>query len=81
MPTSHNAWAVKRSLAVPEKTAMNGAAMSRQLALGLYVLAMVALVVGFDIVFFRNRFWERLIANMGIVLLFGVGWLVFFRRG
>ena len=39
----------------------------------LYVLAMVAVVVGVDLLFFRSKtwFWERLAANVGIVLLFG----------
>jgi hypothetical protein len=39
----------------------------------LYALAMVAVVVGADLLFFRHRtwFWERLAANVGIVLLFG----------
>ena len=36
----------------------------------LYVLAMVAVVVGADILFFRHHFWERLIVNVGIVLVF-----------
>jgi hypothetical protein len=40
---------------------------------GLYALVMVAVVVGVDLLFFRNKtwFWERLAANVGIVLLFG----------
>ena len=38
----------------------------------LYVLALVAVVVGVDVLFFRNRFWERLIVNVGIVLVFAV---------
>jgi hypothetical protein len=33
-----------------------------------------------DITFFRNRFWERLIANAGIVLLFGSFYMRFLRR-
>jgi hypothetical protein len=39
----------------------------------LYVLAMVAVVVGVDLVFFRSKtwFWERLASNVGIVLVFG----------
>jgi hypothetical protein len=39
----------------------------------LYALAMVAVVVGTDLLVFRDRtwFWERLAANVGIVLLFG----------
>jgi hypothetical protein len=36
----------------------------------LYVVAMAAVTVGVDIVFFRNRFWERLTVNIGIVLVF-----------
>jgi hypothetical protein len=37
------------------------------------VLIMVAVIVGLDLLFFRDRtwFWERLAANVGIVLLFG----------
>ena len=36
----------------------------------LYVVVMIAVVVGVDLLFFRNRFWERLAANIGIVLVF-----------
>ena len=46
----------------------------------LYVAAMVAVIVGVDIAFFKNRFWERLIANAGIVLLFGAFYLRFLRH-
>src|SRR6266699_5565964 len=45
--------------------------MGRQAAVVLYVLALVAVVVGVDVLFFRNQFWERLIVNVGIVLVFG----------
>lgn len=44
--------------------------MKHQVAVVLYVMVMVAVIVGVDIVFFRNRFWERLTANIGIVLVF-----------
>jgi hypothetical protein len=45
-----------------------------------YVLAMVVVVVGVDLLFFRNKtwFWERLAANVGIVLLFGAFYFRFF---
>jgi hypothetical protein len=43
--------------------------MGRQTAVVFYVLALVAVVVGVDVLFFRNRFWERLIVNVGIVLV------------
>ena len=36
----------------------------------LYVLAMVATVVGADILFLRHNFWARLIINVGIVVVF-----------
>jgi len=36
----------------------------------LYVLVLIAVVVSVDLLFFRNRFWERLIVNIGIVLVF-----------
>jgi hypothetical protein len=46
----------------------------------LYAAAMAAVIVGVDVAFFRNRFWERLIANAGIVLLFAAFYLRFLRR-
>ena len=46
----------------------------------LYVLALVAVVVGVDVLFFRNRFWERLMVNVGIVLVFGAFYFRFLRR-
>ena len=46
----------------------------------LYVLAMVAVVVGVDVLFFRNRFWERLIVNVGIVMVFAAFYLSFLKR-
>ena len=46
----------------------------------LYVLALVAVVVGVDVLFFRNRFWERLMVNVGIVLVFGAFCLRFLKR-
>lgn len=54
--------------------------MSRQMVSILYAAAMVVLIVGVDFVFFRNRFWERLMANVGIVLVFGAFYLRFVWR-
>ena len=51
--------------------------MGRQAAIVLYVLVMVAVVVGVDILFFRHQFLERLIVNVGIVLVFGAFYLRF----
>jgi hypothetical protein len=49
-------------------------------AVVLYVVAMAAVIVGVDFVFFRNRFWERLAVNIGIVLVFAAFYLRFLRR-
>jgi len=54
--------------------------MGRQAATVLYVLTMVVVVVGVDVLFFRNQFWERLMANVGIVLVFGVFYLRFLKH-
>jgi preprotein translocase subunit SecE len=54
--------------------------MGRQVAVVLYVVAMVAVIIGVDFAFLRNRIWERLIANIGIVLAFVAFYLSFLRR-
>ncbi len=46
----------------------------------LSVLALVAVVVGVDVLFFRTRFWERLMVNVGIVLVFAAFYLRFLKR-
>jgi len=54
--------------------------MGSRAAAVLYVLVMVAVVVGVDILFFRHHFWERLIVNVGIVLVFVAFYLRFLKR-
>ncbi len=54
--------------------------MNRQVAVVLYVVAMVAMIVGVDVAFFRNRFWERLMVNVGVVLVFAAFYLRFLRH-
>ena len=51
-------------------TELKGAEMSRQAMVVLYVVAMAVLIVSVDFAFFRNRFWERLTVNIGIVWVF-----------
>ncbi|MFZ2175452.1 MAG: hypothetical protein WAW17_15745 [Rhodococcus sp. (in: high G+C Gram-positive bacteria)] len=53
--------------------------MGRQAAVVLYVLALVAVVVGVDVLFFRHHFWERLLVNVGIVLVFVAFYLRFLK--
>lgn len=54
--------------------------MRREVAAALFVAAMIATVVAVDLLFFRHRFWERLMANAGIVLLFAAFYLRFLGR-
>jgi hypothetical protein len=54
--------------------------MGRQSGVALYVLALITVVVSVDILFFRNHFWERLIVNVGIVLVFGAFYFRFLKR-
>lgn len=54
--------------------------MGRQVAVVLYVVAMAVVMVGVDFVFFRNRFWERLAANIGIAVVFAAFYWRFFRH-
>ena len=46
----------------------------------LYVVAMAAVVVGVDLLFFRGHVWGRLAANVGIVLVFGAFYFRFLRH-
>ena len=54
--------------------------MGRQAAVALYVLTMIAVVVGVDILFFRHNLWARLAVNVGIVLVFVAFYFRFLKR-
>ena len=54
--------------------------MGRQATVALYVLTLVAVVVGVDVLFFRHQFWERLIVNIGIVMVFAAFYWRFLKR-
>ncbi len=54
--------------------------MARQATVALYIVLLVAIVVGVDFLFFRNRFWERLMVNIGIVLVFLAFYLRFLKH-
>ena len=53
--------------------------MGRHVASALYVVLMVAVIVGVDFLFFRDRFWERLMMNVGLVLVFLAVYLRFLK--
>jgi hypothetical protein len=54
--------------------------VGKNLTTVLYALAMVAVVVGADVLFFRHQFWPRLAANIGIVLVFGAFYFRFLKH-
>jgi hypothetical protein len=54
--------------------------MGRQAPGVLYVVAMAAVIVAVDFLFFKNRFWERLAVNIGMALVFAAFYFRFFRR-
>ena len=54
--------------------------MGRSPAIVLYVVFMAVVVVGVDLLLFRNRFWERLMVNVGIVLVFAAFYLRFLKH-
>ncbi len=54
--------------------------MPRNIYVVLFVLIMIAVIVSVDLLFFRNQFWERLMANIGIVLVFIAFYLRFLKN-
>ena len=54
--------------------------MTRNMSIVLYTVVMIAVVVGVDLLFFKNRFWERLAVNIGIILVFGAFYLRFLKN-
>jgi uncharacterized membrane protein len=55
-------------------------AMTKNLSVVLYVAAMIVVVVCVDVLFFKSRFWEQLMVNVGIVLLFAAFYLRFMKN-
>ncbi|GAA2815496.1 hypothetical protein [Kribbella solani] len=54
--------------------------MGKPLTTVLVVALMIVLIVGMDVLFFRHQFWLRLMANVGIVLVFLAFSLRFLKR-
>ncbi len=53
--------------------------MTKSTLLIICVVAMIAVVVGVDLLFFKEHFWERLLVNVGIVLVFAAFFLRFLK--
>lgn len=46
----------------------------------IYVVVMIAVIVSVDLLFFKHRFWERLLVNIGIFLVFAAFYLRFLKN-
>jgi hypothetical protein len=46
----------------------------------LFALIMIVVIVSVDLLFFKNHFWEWLMANIGIVLVFVAFYLRFLKK-
>ena len=46
----------------------------------ILLVLMAAVIVAVDLSFFSGRFWERLLANTGLVLLFAAFYFRFLKR-
>ncbi|KTD57063.1 hypothetical protein Lsan_2685 [Legionella santicrucis] len=51
--------------------------MTRNMSVVLYIVMLIAVIVSVDLLFFKDRFWERLMVNIGIVLVFTAFYLRF----
>jgi hypothetical protein len=54
--------------------------MTRNMSVVLYIVVLIAVVVSVDLLSFKNRFLERLIVNIGIVLVFAAFYLRFLKN-
>ncbi len=57
-----------------------GTEMRSHTTTALYVILMAAVIVAIDVLFFKNRFWERLTVNVGIVLVFAAFYFRFLKH-
>ena len=59
---------------------LNASLRTRNTSVVLYIVVLIAVVVIVDLLFLKNRFWERLIVNIGIVLVFAAFYLRFLKN-
>jgi hypothetical protein len=54
--------------------------MRLQAASVLSIVLVIAVIITVDVLFFKDRFWERLAANVGIVVVFAAFYFRFLKR-
>lgn len=57
-----------------------GAEMAKDAYMVIYYLLMIVLIVGADLLFLRNYFVGRLMANIAIVAVFAAVYFIFLRK-
>jgi hypothetical protein len=53
--------------------------MERHVIIVIYVVLLISVIVSVDFLFFKRDFWDRLIVNIGIVLVFIAFYLRFIK--
>jgi len=54
--------------------------MQSRVSAALYLLVMVVVIVGLDVLFLRHHFAARLAVNIGVVVVFVAGYFRFLKR-
>ena len=54
--------------------------MNSSYIVAVFIVLMVAVIIGVDVLFFRDLFWGRLAVNVGIVLIFVAFYLRFLKH-
>ena len=54
--------------------------MTKNMSIVIYIVVLITFIVSVDLLFFRNLFWERLTANIGIVLVFAAFYFRFLKN-
>jgi len=61
-------------------TFVRGIEMHKNVYVAIFVVVLIAVIVSLDLLFFRHHFWERLMSNIGIVLVFAAFGLRFLKK-
>ena len=78
--TPHIIRAIRQSTAIRDDILNSVIAMAKNLGVVLYVVVLIVVVVSVDLLFFRHHVWDRLIVNIGIVLVFAAVYLRFVKK-
>ena len=52
----------------------------KNMSVVLYLVVLIATIISVDLLFFKHRFWERLMVNTGMVLVFAAFYFIFLKN-